>query len=409
MRTGAIARALVKAGWRVSVVTIDKNLLLEVDGEQLDLEGAFGGDTTILETGHSWRNLVPGIIKGLPNKGLYRLMGGICRHVASYFSLDREIGWGKHALEAASKFEQGDVDIVLSSGGPWVSHQVAARVSRRLKCPYILDYRDLWTGNPHTPVKWWWVRKEERALYRGAAAIITITPSMQSVQAEVFGPHSNTQVVSNGYDPQEYANVLPESFPEFALVYAGSFIPPIRTVDPLFMVLRKLIDRGAAIPWGFHYYGPNGLYVLAAAERFGVQEKVHLHGSCSRQTALSAMRGAGMAFVVTSIAKTATMAEAGILTGKVFEVIGLRTPYLVVAPANADIRLVVETSGGGQVFRGDEVNLMSEYIQRVMSENLVPFKNCTDYSWEGLGEKLYNFVKNVNTQNNETSIVDATI
>ncbi len=405
MRTGAIARALVKAGWRVTVVTIDKNLLLEVDGEQLDLEGAFGGDITILETGHSWRNLVPGIVKGLPNKGLNRLIGGICRHVASYFSLDREIGWGKHALEASSKFEQGQVDIVLSSGGPWISHQIAARISKRLKCPYILDYRDLWTGNPHTPVNWWWVRKKEMALYRGAAAIITITPSMQSVQTEVFGPRSNTLVVSNGYDPQEYANVLPESFHEFALVYTGSFIPPIRTVDPLFMVLRKLMDRGSAIPWRFHYYGPNESYVQAVAERLGVQDKVNLHGSCSRQEALSAVKGAGMAFVVTSIAKTATTAEAGILTGKVFEVIGLETPYLVVAPANADIRSVVETTGGGRAFRGDEVNAMTEYIQRVMSGNSVPLKNCPDYSWENLGEKLSTIIVNTSIQFTNKNIV----
>lgn len=388
VRTGAIARALVEAGWKVTVVTISRKLLLYDDGPQLDSDASLGNGITVIGTEHSWRNLVPGLGQAAPNKGLNWFVGGIFRQLVSFLSVDREIGWRKHALAAAYNFKCGEVDLVLSSGSPWISHEIAAQIAHRLNCPYVLDYRDLWSGNPHAPVKWRYIRNKERDLYHGAAAVITIAPSMQRFQRKLFGHNENSTVISNAYDSHEYENIPSFAFQDFVLVYAGRFIPPIGTADPLFMVVRQLMECQAAIPWSFHYYGHSTSHVQKAALRYGVGNKVHIHGPRPRQEALSAVKGAGVALVVTSVAKTASASEAGILTGKVFEAIGLGVPFLVVAPQNADIRKVVDTVGGGRVFCADEIDSMVEYVCQLMEGNCIPYRTPQEYSWEHLGKKI---------------------
>jgi len=388
VRTGAMARALVEADLKVTVVTIARELLVHNEGQALDLEDVLGSRINIIGTGHSWRNLVPGIVHTAPNNGLHWLIGGIFRRAVSFLSLDSEIGWRKHALAAVSAFKSGDVDIILSSGGPWISHQIAAKISKRLKSPYVLDYRDLWSGNPHTPVNWRLITRMEHTLYRGAAAVITVAPSMQDIHRELFGNHPNAIVVTNGYDKYDCDNRAPTAFQDFAIIYAGQFIPPVRIIDPLFMVIRRLMESQVSIPWGFHYYGMNVSYVQEAATRYGVQGKVHIHGHRTRREVLSAVKGSGLAVVVVSTAKVASPAEAGIMTGKIFEIIGLRTPYLIVAPQNADIRKIVETAGGGRAFCADEIGPMAQYIYHLMKGLPISYKTPEKYSWEHLGKNI---------------------
>jgi len=390
-----MAQALVDAGWKVTVVTIKKDLLVNMDKESPDSNMADDGGLTVIGTGHSWRCLVPGIVYLDTKKGLSWAMGGICRRVVRALWFGLEIGWRKQALAAASAFKQGDVDVVLSSGPPWVSHEVAAEIASKLRCPYVLDYRDLWTGNPHFAVRCRWVTSRERTLYHGATAVITVSPAMHIVQEKLFGHHATATVVSNGYSLKERQGIIASSFQDFSLVYAGIFLPPVRTIDPLFLAFRQLLDDPPSNPWSFHYYGGDSAYVQESVARHGLKARVHIHDQCSRREALSAVKGAGMALVVASVAGTADTAEAGILTGKIFDIIGLQVPFLIVAPLNADIRRVVVTTGGGCVFAANEVEAMAQYIRRVIAGERIAYREPQEYSWERLGHRLTEILESV--------------
>jgi hypothetical protein len=52
-------------------------------------------------------------------------------------------------------------------------------------------------------------------------------------------------------------------------------------------------------------------------------DRVIIHGNVSRKEALTATRGAGAAVVITSVAKRASLEENGIMTGKIYEALGL--------------------------------------------------------------------------------------
>jgi hypothetical protein len=54
---------------------------------------------------------------------------------------------------------------------------------------------------------------------------------------------------------------------------------------------------------------------------------------------------------------SASPAEAGIITGKIFEALGLGVPILVIAPHGSDVEAVVDNAGCGSVFSGSETEV----------------------------------------------------
>ena len=159
-----------------------------------------------------------------------------------------------------------------------------------------------------------------------------------------FGVGSKLHVLSNGYDPEELADIAPYDFGHFAIVYAGNFYPPKRVISPIMAALERLLKTtdGNNREWFFHYYGRHEDHVLEEARKFGVTEKVISHGWVPQSEALAAVRGAGLTIVISSVDDQATVADKGIMTGKVYEALGLNVPVLVVAPQGSDLETLAK-------------------------------------------------------------------
>lgn len=393
IRSWNISKYLSKLGWDVFVVTLDPSLWQSVnDDTRVNTEiSEYGLKMTY--SGHRWRCLSSGHIKRSYARGLKWFLEGCIRSVARLLSVDEMVGWYSELEKACMQFSAGDIDVVLVTGGPFGAFGVAKTVSSRLKCPLVLDYRDLWTGGPHSDGVL--IAKEiqkERALLEYATSITTVSPSMKQYLDENYGLKDKVFVLSNGYSADEYKDVDPAAFGHFAIVYTGIFIPPKRDVGPIMKALSVIKKREGLPEWRFHYYGPQSEYVAAEATKYSVQDKIVCHGSVSRCEALGAIRGAGLSVVITSVSDNPTLADKGIVTGKIFEPIALGTPVLVVAPEGADVEKLVSVTGGGVVVpAADEVRLVNCICERIAGKawgRLDPEK----YSWPhlivGLNEVL---------------------
>ncbi len=129
-------------------------------------------------------------------------------------------------------------------------------------------------------------------------------------------------------------------------------------------------------------------HVREEARRFGVMERVVLHGGVPRAEALSAVRGAGVAVVITSVTNSTTMEDNGIMTGKIFEALGLETPILLVAPSGSDAESIAETTELVQSFTGDEVEGMASFLKDMMLGRVLQPKDVDAYSWTNIARKL---------------------
>ena len=391
IRTGNVAMYLARLGWDVTVVTPRLSVWRYVENRVETVATLERGGLRRILTDHRLRCLAPDYLNCW-NQGLGWFTGGAFRKIARCLGIDNGIGWIKAAERACSTLSPNDVDVILATGSPFAAFTLAKTLSDRLGRPYVLDYRDLWTENPlsgHPTLGS--VIKKEAKLLAGCAAATIVSRSWALAMDNRFGLGSKLHVVTNGYDPEELVKVIPHYFGHFAIVYAGNFYPPKLVISPIMEALKRLkaIPKGRECgKWYFHYYGGGGNHVRQEAERFGVMDKVTLHGRVSRCEALSAVRGAGVAIVIASVLEEGTLADKGTTPGKVFEAMGLGTPILLIAPFGSDAREVAETTGLARSFTGNDIDGMTSFLTDAMCGRPAEPRDLEVYAWTNLATKM---------------------
>ncbi len=389
VRTWNIAKSLARLGWDVTVVTPHPHVWRRIDdATETAIQVEREGIRRIL-TEHRWRFLEPEWL-ACSNQRVVRVFRGVCRKFSQWLQIDPGIGWAQAAAAACASLTSNDVDLILATGSPFSSFRLAKHLSDRLGRPYVLDYRDPWTDNPHSAsrprVK---TIQEEEKLLAGCGAATIVSPSWARSLERRFGVGDKLHVITNGYDSEELERIKTYAFGHFAIVYTGGFYPPKRVITPV-MAALKGINRtlNGKSDWYFHYYGEEGNHVRDEAIRFGIMDRVVLHGSVPRSEALAAVRGANIAVVITSIEEKLTNEDAGIIPGKLFETLGLQTPILIIAPLGADIDRIIDTGGLARRFAGCEVDEMKSFIAEIMSGQVPQSKNPEFYAWGKIAEKL---------------------
>jgi glycosyltransferase involved in cell wall biosynthesis len=390
VRTWNIAKYLTRLGWEVIVLTPHPRLLRKIDHpEEIEVNLRREGIQRIL-TDHGWRCLLPDRLAGW-DRGLGRYLGGLCRRTARLLGIDLGVGWIKAVEQACATLPTNGVDVILASGRPIVAFKIAQRLAKKFSCPYVLDYRDPWTcSNPHaihriSPAI---VRKEAR-LVSGCAAVTIVSPSWGAVMDSRFGLGRKLHVVTNGYDPEEFIEVKPYQFGHFAIVYAGTFYPPKRVISPVMAALQQLKTMlNGKQTWFFHYYGDQADHVVEKGKQYGVEQFVVVHGQVPRAQVLSAVRGASISLVITSVSEEDGFAERGIVPGKLFENLGLGTPTLLIAPPGSDVANILATTAGGRRFSGSDTDGIASFLRESIDGQAVRSNNQKAYSWTSIASKL---------------------
>ncbi|MDF0677231.1 MAG: glycosyltransferase [Nitrospira sp.] len=390
VRTWNIAMYLTRLGWDVTVVTPDPSILRNVESGEPALSELDGKCIKRILTNHRWRCLAPNNLKCW-NQSFGWFLGGVCRIVARNLRIDAHIGWVKAVEQACSALTGNDVDVILATGSPFEAFSLAKRLSRRLGRPYVLDYRDPWTGNPHAgrlpPLA---AIQREAGVLEDCAAITIVSPSWGVALDRRFGVGAKLHVVPNGYDFGEVTAVKPYDFGHCAFVYTGIFYPPKRIISPFFEALKLLKEalNGQAEGWYFHYYGPDDRHVREQAGSWGLTDHIVLHGRVPRREALSAVKGASLSVVITSVAEEESLEDKGIVTGKIFEAIGLVTPVLLIAPIGSDARTITASTGLVKSFTGTEIQGMVSFLKDVVCGWTPQPKNIEICSWATISKNL---------------------
>ncbi len=390
VRTGSLARYLARLGWDVTVVTPHSYVWREVEDSEKISKELDGGGINRIYTEHPWRCLVPEHLK-FWDQNVGWIAGGMCRMIARRLQIDKHIGWIGAAKRACSALSSNDVDVILASGKPFAAFGLAKDLSERLGCPYVLDYRDPWTGNPHADLpSQSAINREEARLLQGCAAVTVVSPSWGVDLDRRYGVGEKIHVVTNGYDSGELATVKPHDFGHCAIVYTGIFYPPRRVISPLLAALRCLKEslNETGNEWYFHYYGVQEDHVREEAVRFGVNDRVVLHGKVPRHEALSAVKGASLAVVVVSVEEQASSEMLGMVPAKIYEAIGLGTPVLLIAPSGSDATALLTPTGLVRSFTGSQIEEMASFLTDVISGQTPQPKNTELFSWTTISKHL---------------------
>jgi len=340
-----LARHLPAAGWEVTVLAVgakarvlrDEALLREVPARtRVERTASLEPRTLLL---------------ALNRLGLRSLS----RRIEPWLRIpDDQRGWVPFAVRRARRaLRARPHDAVLTTSGPTSAHLVGLALARRLRVPWVADFRDEWTTNPYVRYPTAWHRRfnerlEREVLSESDRVVCVSAPWLDNLRSRAPGaPPEKFRVLPNGYDAAHFAGFPGERPDRFRIVYTGTFYG--HRSPRVFLEALDGIVRENRIP-------AHDLEVVLVGHTAGAAE---LGGPTARgvrvieqrpfHETLDHLRGAAVLLLVIP-----PEGGAGNHTGKLFNYLAAGRPILALAPVpNVAVDLILE-SRSGVVARPDD-------------------------------------------------------
>lgn len=132
----------------------------------------------------------------------------ICGHDRAALKLIDQMSFG---ISAGQLRPDQRPDVVFSSSPHLFTSTAARRVSRRCRCPHVMEVRDLWPDSVLRAgsIPWRILKRVERGLYRSAQSVIVMSPAFQA-SVERDGA-SDVHIVPGGTDLDLFKPIPPDA------------------------------------------------------------------------------------------------------------------------------------------------------------------------------------------------------
>lgn len=267
---------------------------------------------------------------------------------------DKYIPWSRPAVRAAiERARQTPFDLVFASVLPATNGLTGARIAAALKIPLVVEYRDLWTGNPYhnlaqpTALHHSLHQRAERAMLQHATRITCLSPGIAETLSNLYPAdlRQPPRVQYNFFDPDEFASAAepPPKPAAFTISYVGTMYLT-RQPEMFFKGLRAFIDKYGLTPdqlrfrWLGFIVGISGLSEMIEAT--GVMPYIDFLGQIPHRDALRELQRSHVSLIIQSPDDTIH------IPGKMFEAMGARVPLLAIANPCEVTRLIERTQSG---------------------------------------------------------------
>lgn len=291
--------------------------------------------------------------------------------------------------------KENPVDMIISTGPPHSMHMIALGVKKKLNIPWIADFRDPWTNiDFYSKLKLTkWAdskhRRFEKSVINNADQLVTVSWSWAE-DFKLLGA-KNIEVITNGYDPDDYKSLIKSSRDNFEICHIGSMnkdrnpgllweaLSEVATKIEGFKDDLKIILLGSTDHEVFDNLSENGL-------ADNVEHTSYMPHKEVLQMAFNA------AVLILPLNDTPNVA--GIIPGKIFEYLALEKPILCIGPEDGDsARIIKETKSGKVVNFEDKdkmVSIISEYYSEFKKHKTIGLKNTNIniYSRRELTDKM---------------------
>lgn len=324
----------------------------------------------------------------------------------SVYIPDEYIGWLPFAVAAGKRVCKRDgIDIIFSSGPPNTTHMIARRLKKATGLPWVADLRDLWDQYPdsYNPYRLN-ARKKlddylERKTLLDADGFLVVSEQMQRDLLEKFPEidAGRISVITNGFDTTDFANLEPETNPDFfTVVHAGSLFP-WRSLRPFLQAMKEFFKRDVSARERFRL---KLLGIIPEQERSaianaGLQENVIIHDYLPYRQALSHIVSADVALLLLGDCGH----PANMLTSKLFDYMGAQRPILAIGP-QGDLHRLLRQENLGAAFSDEQTSQIADALHRhfenwQQGKPMVVNSRCRRYDRRILTEKLSNVFNTV--------------
>ncbi len=255
------------------------------------------------------------------------------------------------------------VDAMVSNGPPHSMHLIAKGIKEAHDIPWLADFRDPWTqidfyhrlrlskkaDRKHKAL--------EKEVLAKADAVSTVSPHCAKGLREIEERH--VEVVTNGYDPEDFKNIKPFDYDAFSITHLGSMNAD-RNPVALWKVLKELVLENP-------FFRENLKIRLIGKTDFSVTEHLKMNGLMDfteKQDYLphdQALAEAGQSALLL-LALNNTPNVMGIAPGKLYEYLALKRPILCIGPEPGDAASIISETQSGYTANFDNENKMRDIL-----------------------------------------------
>lgn len=237
--------------------------------------------------------------------------------------------------------------------------------ARRAGLPWIADVRDSLVDNPDSrmtlglaQLQALRLRLLERQLLAEADYVCTVSQPIIDNMVRRCGEACRDRIVllPNGFDNSDFPPISATPGEKLRFVFAGTFVGR-RRPDVLVSGINQAVAEGLILPGElcFDFYGRFEPDVDAVLAGIDPRVEVRRYGFVPQSEAIAATQRADVALIVTSAGNHAAAQE--VLTGKVFECMGLKKRVLALTDADPLRALIAEAKLGEACSAGDPASV----------------------------------------------------
>lgn len=321
----------------------------------------------------------------------------------NFFIPDARKFWIKPSVKYLSSYlKENKVDAIISTGPPHSTHLIAMGVSKKLKLPWIADFRDPWTEiDFYNQLKLSnKADKKHKRLERKVleTANLTVTVSKQWAQDLKRLGAPRVEVVTNGFDPDDFPEKSHVLTKEFSITHIGSMNKD-RNPSVLWEAISELCQEldGFKQNLKLQFIGKTDYSVFESIEGIGLMSHVRNVDYMNHHDVIEEM--AQSQLLLLPINNTPNVS--GIIPGKLFEYLAVKRPILAIGPSSAASgEIIIECNAGSITdFNQKEelkANIRSFYDSYLAGTLNVNSESIEPYSRKKLAEKYAELLDHLN-------------
>jgi len=397
LRVANFARYLPQSGWKPFVLTVQDKYIVNQDSQRLqDLENVtiyktiklpevvklysvvkfFVGNIHVGKKGEKRGGAVassPQISEEKPEALLQRLK----RYYASLFLAlpDYEKNWVlPGTLKAIKEIQRQKIDCILTSCPPYSVHLIGLLASMATGVKWIADFRDPWyvaskkRMYPTCTLSRKIESRLERAVIKRAVLVLCNTEKLRETLEQAYNTFPNNKFVyiPNGISTDIFQKLEQlQKYEKFTLTYTGSLYF-FRTPEPIFKVLKKLIDEGKVgrdevnIKLVGHCQAIDGYPTKDLVSSYGLDGIVDVVPPVSYQQSLEIVKRSHLALLFAPD-------QPYQIPAKVYDYMGTGTKILALAGEGATADMVRKTKTG-EVFHPDNHDGVKVFLLEAITD-----------------------------------------
>jgi glycosyltransferase involved in cell wall biosynthesis len=314
----------------------------------------------------------------------------------NFFIPDPRSGWNRFAFKKACEIiETQKTDRIITTSPPHSTQLIGLKLKRKYPgIRWIADLRDPWTDiyyyEKFYPT---FLSKRidsayEKEVLRSADRIITVGNSLKELfSSKIPGIIEKIEVISNGYDEEDFAGLTPSKPEILTISYVGT-LSGSYPVRGFLNALKPLNEKGISFRLRFTgVVSPEQKEMIISAAG---QSNVEFIPFSKHLSAIRNMLDTSALLLIIPDHQSSR----SIITGKLFEYLASGKPVICLGPVDGDAARILEETGHGKTFDYDDSERISEYLISLTSNPGITEKvSPIIYSRENLVKKVIALLK----------------